>query len=537
MRADADALSASATHALNCLRGLCGDDDVARARDLVVSLCKARLFALTAELAEAVSRRQPRDARTRCFYAQALIELGHATAAIDVLKSLASRLPSSDPCLAEATGLLGRAYKQIFFDAGDKTTATAREALKQAIAIYRKPFEDNPANTWHGVNLVALLARARRLGLRIAPDLKPDAVARAVIQQLDLVPAEQRDEWHLPTLAEASLGLNDWTAVEAALNKYVADDRTAAFPIASTLRQFTQVWDIESVDSRGRGLADILRARLLEVGGGELQLAPRDIQRVRAHGDPPAGQLEAILGDIGTSTWRWWRKGLERASAVCSVRTKIGDRIGTGWLVRASAFNRKPADEQLVITNFHVVNEHGMHNGITPEGAEVVFETVDPNKTYAVKQIVWCSPPERLDCSILRLVDPITNIEPLPLAKVLPTLERSPRVYLIGHPGGRELAFSLQDNSLLDHEGPTLGKPAIEGVCRVHYRAPTEGGSSGSPVFNASQWEVIALHHSGGKVGVPKLNGQSGTYAANEGIWVQSILAAVAQSSEWAPPA
>ena len=54
-----------------------------------------------------------------------------------------------------------------------------------------------------------------------------------------------------------------------------------------------------------------------------------------------------------------------------------------------------------------------------------------------------------------------------------------------GHPGGRELAFSFQDNELLDHEGPTAGKPQIPGVCRVHYRASTEAGSGGSPVFNA----------------------------------------------------
>ena len=82
---------------------------------------------------------------------------------------LAARLPRDDPEHAEALGLLGRAYKQLFFDATDKTSDAARDALKQAIAIYRKPFEENPANTWHGVNLVALLARARRLGLSWRP--------------------------------------------------------------------------------------------------------------------------------------------------------------------------------------------------------------------------------------------------------------------------------------------------------------------------------------------------------------------------------
>jgi hypothetical protein len=528
MAADLDALRAQAGASLARLSGLAGDADLDEAAQRVRALSKARLFPLTAELAEAVGRQRPRDAVTRCLYAQALIELGHVTAAIDVLKPLAARLPQGDSSRAEAIGLLGRAHKQIFFDAGDKTSANARKALKQAIEVYRGPFEENAANTWHGVNLIALLTRARRLGLRIAPDLQPEAVARQVIAQLNAVPEDRRDLWHLPTLAEASLGLNDWGAVEAALKGYVADDRTGAFPIASTLRQFTQVWDIESVDSRGRALADILRARLLEVGGGELQLAPQALRLARERAQStPTGQLEAVLGQFGIKTWKWWKTGLERASAICSVRTKVGDRIGTGWLVRAGSLNREPADELFVVTNFHVVNAQGAANGITPESAEVVFEAVDAGKAYAAQEILWSSPPDRHDCTLLRVAEPVAGIAPLPLAHALPVLEPTGHVYVIGHPGGRDLAFSLQDNALLDHEGPPAGKPAIGGVCRVHYRAPTEGGSSGSPVFNANLWEVIALHHSGGKLGMPKLNGQPGTYAANEGIAIQSIMAAM----------
>lgn len=90
--------------------------------------------------------------------------------------------------------------------------------------------------------------------------------------------------------------------------------------------------------------------------------------------------------------------------------------------------------------------------------------------------------------------------------------------------------FSLQDNELLDHEGPPAGTPSQSERCLIHYRAPTEPGSSGSPVFNeAPDWQVIGLHHAGGEY-VRKLNGQSGTYAANEAIWIQSIAKAMAES-------
>ena len=44
-------------------------------------------------------------------------------------------------------------------------------------------------------------------------------------------------------------------------------------------------------------------------------------------------------------------------------------------------------------------------------------------------------------------------------------------------------------------------------------------------MFNEN-WEVLAVHHAAGP-GILKLNGQPGTYAVSEGIWIQSIAQAV----------
>lgn len=523
-----DELRQRAEDSLRKLKGQDAGSGLADAKGLVEELRNARDYPSMGRLAEAVSRHDPKDPTNRRLYAQYLIETGKATAAIDLLKPLAQRLPKDHAEFAEATGLLGRAYKQIFFDAGDKSSAGAREALKQAIAAYRKPFEDNPANTWHGVNLAALLNRARRLGLRVAPDLQPTEVARKVVATLEATPEGQRDEWFLPTLAEASLGLGDLDAVERNIRAYAAPRDTKAFLIASTLRQFREVWDLEA-DDRGRGIVAALRARLLELPGGGLDLSPAELHRVRTAPPPEAGQLEAVLGVQGPKTFQWWKTGLDRAVAVAAIRQQLGSRLGTGFLVRAVDFGLDPGDELLVLTNFHVVNEHGAGNGIPPATAEIVFEATAPNQPYLVKQILWTSPPGRHDASLLRLKTAVTGIEPLPLAAALPVLEDTVQVYIIGHPGGRDLAFSFQDNELLDHEGPPAGKPQVPGVCRVHYRAPTEGGSSGSPVFNAALWQVIALHHMGGKQGMPKLNGKAGTYGANEGISMLSIRDAIAK--------
>ena len=59
----------------------------------------------------------------------------------------------------------------------------------------------------------------------------------------------------------------------------------------------------------------------------------------------------------------------------------------------------------------------------------------------------------------------------------------------------------------------------------MHYRTPTEPGSSGSPVFN-SKWEVVALHHAGSQ-NAPRLHGR-GEYQANEAITLRAICQAIA---------
>jgi tetratricopeptide (TPR) repeat protein len=509
---------------LQRLNGLRGEEAIGAALLLLTRLRNSREHEALAAVAEAISRLDPTQTTARRHYAQALIETGKVTAALDVLQTLARRAPKGDPETLEAAGLIGRAYKQIFFDSGDRGSAAARNALKQAIAAYRKPYEANRANTWHGVNLLALIANARRLGVRTTNAPDPRDLARELLNTLQQIPPNLRDEWHLPAVAEATLGLDDWAEVEKALREYVRDAN--AFQLHSTLRQFTKIWNLED-DPRGRDLVNILRARILELPGGCLELSRQELQRVRDMPDPTAPQLEAILGNEGAKTFKWWKTGLERASSVGAIRQKLGGRMGTGFVIRASDLGRTPGDELLVLTNFHVVNPNGASPGIQPSAAEVVFEAVDSNRIYGVAEVLWSSPPDQCDAALLRLDSAIDGVAPLPLAKNLPLLEPPARVYVIGHPGGRELAFSLQDNELLDHEGPPAGKPAIPNVWRVHYRAPTEGGSSGSPVFNAGSWEVIALHHKGGKTGMPKLNGVQGSYAANEGIAMESLLTAM----------
>ena len=569
-----------------------GQAHLAQASVMLLALRNRRDFSRLATLAEAVRRLDPDDATNQRLYGQALIETGHASVAITLLLALQQSLPVGHPEAAEAQGLLGRAHKQIFFDARDQSSPAARRVLAAAISAYQTPYAADPVrNTWQGVNLLALLTRARREGWAdLAPEMDPAALARQLQTTLLAVPPAERDDWFLPTLAEVALGLSlasgDLSAVEQQLAAYVGQPGVQAFQVASTLRQFTEVWGLDSLADdapgtglrsaadvqRARHLVDILRARLLQLPGGGVALSAAEVRAARpvatrtggvAPGadtpdkasdntpddGPDTAQLEAVLGVDGPQTYAWWRAGVDAARSVAVVRQRLGNRLGTGFLVRASDFGLSPPDEALLLTNFHVINPDAEGHGIKPESAEVVFEADDTSRAYAVSELLWCSSEKQHDACLVRLAEQPKGIPPLPLATSLPTLpaqqntanpsaspstnpaanQAAPRVYIIGHPGGRELSFSFQDNEMVDHEGPDAGQPQIPGVWRVHYRAPTEGGNSGSPVFNATDWQVIALHHMGsGKRGMPRLNGKTGTgpYFANEGLAMVTLVAA-----------
>src|SRR3990167_4021378 len=94
-----------------------------QARALLLALRERRAFDLLLRLAEALCRIDPADPLTRRLYAQALIETGALTAAIDMLRQLLATLAAQHAEAAEASGLLGRACKQIFFESGASGSA------------------------------------------------------------------------------------------------------------------------------------------------------------------------------------------------------------------------------------------------------------------------------------------------------------------------------------------------------------------------------------------------------------------------------
>ena len=527
------------------LAGPGGGGALAAAHKLLACLCSVRAFPEAGRLAEAIRRHDPKHVRTRRLYGQAMIENGRATAAIDLLRVLRDDLESGDPERAEVVGLIGRAFKEMYFDAAAGDEARAGKALHRAMTAYRETYDRNPAvNTWQGVNLLGLAAQAVAGQQDPAARTEVERVAREILSNIAAVPETERGPWHAASEAMARLAIDDWAGAQEKFGVFMSSEETSAFQIGGTIRELLRTWNIEEREG-GHDLLAALNVKLAAKPDGSADLSAaavrNEIARLHTMTDAKDGpQLEAVLGTEGTKTYQWWKNGMERAQAVASVRDSIdGRRFGTAFLTTADGFGLGTAKEQIVVTNFHVVNEKGeftdrgsRQRALKPEEARVVFEAVD-NTQYEVAEILWCSDNHRHDVTLLRLTERVGNVRPLKTVSQLPLRAEElndgtkPSVYVIGYPGGRDLAFSFQDNELLDHEGPDLGRPQIEGVCRVHYRAPTEGGSSGSPVFNYGQWEVIAVHHKGGRSGMPRLNGVAGEYGANEAISVACIADAI----------
>jgi hypothetical protein len=500
------------------------------ARKVLGELRKWRHFGAMQRLADALIRLGCGAPLVYRQYAQALIDRGELIPALELLRGLVERAKDDAEEHAEARGLLGRVYKQIYTEAQGSRLGMGETALAQAVACYRAVYDADPSRLWHGVNLVALLARAERdrVAAPNAADWK--AIAQALRAQAEQRWADDLPAWDYATAAEACVALQDWPGAERWLQKYLKAPDVDAFAIAGTLRQFTEIWGLRVDGGPGGDLISVLRAALLLRKNGQLDLTPVQVQRM--HDGAKANAFERILGDTGVQTFQWMCQGLARARAVAKVRQSDGQGVGSGFLVRGGDLHAPLGDELLLLTNAHVVSDDpAQRAAVTSEEAEVSFEALaEPGRAaprHRVKALVWNSGPDALDASFLRLDPPPGGVEPCPVAKNLPTPGESQRVYVIGHPLGGELSFSLQDNRLLDHEGPPKGQPSQAGRCLLHYRAPTEPGSSGSPVFAQAGWKVVGLHHAGGEF-MPRLNGQAGTYAANEGIWIQSVAAGLA---------
>jgi V8-like Glu-specific endopeptidase len=174
--------------------------------------------------------------------------------------------------------------------------------------------------------------------------------------------------------------------------------------------------------------------------------------------------------------------GLIRARQVAKVQLPVpgGVRSGTGFLI----------ENNILITNNHVIPDKA-----AAANAKAIFNFEDdlnrlPKPVTAFDldpEYMITSPVKEYDTTAIRIKGNANrlfgsialNAPQIPIAK-------NQFVNIIQHPAGQPKKIALYHNIVTSIDDR-----------KVQYLTDTLQGSSGSPVFN-SDWEVVALHHSGG---------------------------------------
>ena len=215
--------------------------------------------------------------------------------------------------------------------------------------------------------------------------------------------------------------------------------------------------------------------------------------------------LEKITGASSTLLpINFLEMGLKKAKSVARVliTRPNGTEAGTGFLLPNNLF----------LTNNHVIGDLA-----TAQIAKIQFDYEQSITGMAVVPTEFMLdpvPPKNFatsvknDWTVIRIKgDANAGFGAIDLIPT--TVNKNDFVNIIQHPGGLYKQIGMYHNMVTYCDNEI-----------IQYLTDTEPGSSGAPVFN-SQWEVVALHHSGGMLPVP---GTKQTLLRNEGININVVI-------------
>lgn len=492
-----------------------------------------RYFEHTVQLAGMWTHRgRPVDLRINRLHAQAAINLGALKEAEDRVALGLALTAGSGVGEQEAArerieylGLRARILKQRALASDDL------DELAAAVEAYWQPYRTDVSqrrSLWHGVNALALGCRLQLRGGTLPAGLDVEALGRELSEQaIASLRADPHNPWPIAILSEAQLALNQCDSAELWLYRLLHHPGITPFVLDSYDRQLREIWEGSALASSTR-CADLLAgimARYMMQTESRVTFAAPDIEAMRDQlARDTTGFERNFSGERGISL-ATLREMLRACESIGCVTNHLGERLGTGFLVKGSALVPEWGEGPVFVTNAHVLSDI-VAGAIPLAEARVTFEVESASAKMPVFRqvgdLLFTSPPgelgamkvdpDRLDATVVRLPD-LGATAGLKVSSALPRLTKLSRAYVVGHPRGGGLQLSMHDSQLLD----------IDDAERLlHYRTPTDPGNSGSPVFNTA-WEVMALHH-GGSSSTPWLHG-NGIYEANEGISLAAIAA------------
>jgi endonuclease G len=174
------------------------------------------------------------------------------------------------------------------------------------------------------------------------------------------------------------------------------------------------------------------------------------------------------------------RRGVELGAAVCRLLVTLSGEqyYGTGFRI----------GPDLLLTNHHVLfdHDHGDAQATAVEawfGYERSFAGLDMPHTVVMGDPTSIVGQKEHDWAVVRTAEAMPAEAPVIVLTGSKPVAVDDRVYIIQHPGGAPKKIGMIHNVV---------RHVDEDV--VQYLTDTEGGSSGSPVFN-EQWQIVALHH------------------------------------------
>jgi hypothetical protein len=225
------------------------------------------------------------------------------------------------------------------------------------------------------------------------------------------------------------------------------------------------------------------RSRLGEIDPLARSLVEQLLSTARRAIVGPAGEYrpEATIREQDFLPVWFLRAGFERARAVAHLEfgTREQTMVGTGFMVSPN----------LLLTNHHVFPRLEL-----ARNARVIFDYEDDEQGRQLSPSVFLAQPDRFYLANERLDFALVAVDQspgfrwgmIPMRHAPSGVAANARVCIVQHPAGRRKEVVVTGNRIVK----------VTDVA-IHYLADTEGGSSGSPVFN-QRWELIALHHAGG---------------------------------------